>query len=302
MPVRFKYDAVGGGAWRNITNGNIALKSGAVGGGSWIRPSLLKVKNNGAIGAGAWVDSDYVGYPAEPVSFAVNAWSFTTISMKWAPGVGGATPANYDIQQRAQNGTTVIATQTDTASPSANFTVAEDTKYQFFVRAKSAGGLISDWVGPIKVQIGHAASSHTTTTPDTRPWSGSASVNGYRDVAVGVVVPSTVVMTSIRFQLSAYGGFTSVLSVYNNREIYMWINNADVPGARSWLNPVDTTVALNNTSIGGFAVQGFVCRGAGWSTTSTGAQRVVGTVSVAGTEHYNRVITVTDPAVANSYW
>lgn len=301
MPIRFKYDAIGAGAWRNVPDGNLAIKSGAVGGGTWLRPSLLNVKA-AAIGGGGWIDSDYRGYPAEPVSFAINAWSFTTVSLKWAAGAGGAAPVAYEIQQRAQNGTTVISTLTDTASPSGNFTVAEDTKYQFFVRAKSSTGLFSDWVGPIKAQIGHAASTTTTTTPDTRPWSGSSSVNGYRDVAVGVVVPSTVVMTSIRFQLSAYGGFTSVLSVYNNREIYMWINNAQVPGARSWSSPVDTTVALSNTSIGGTAVQGFVCRGTGWATTSTGSQRVTGTVSVAGTEHYNRVVTTTDPAVANSYW
>jgi Fibronectin type III domain len=293
MTVHVKNGDAGGGSWVTASDGDVHVKWG---GTTWINPSFVKVK-----WGGGWLDSDYRGYPADPTGLAVNAWTYTSASVKWSAGSGGAAASTYEVQLRNQSGG-VIQTSTDSSSPSITFSLSEQTKYQFYVRAKTASGLYSGWTGPLRIQTGRAATSTTTTEPAIRSWSKAANVNAWKDHPVGVVVPSTVVMKSIRYQLSANAGFTSVLSPYNNREIKLWLNNSDAYAVRNWLNPVDQTLPLNNAAIGGLNVQGFICRGSGWSSYSTGTQRVVGTVTVTGDENYDKVVTVTTPAIANSYW
>ena len=292
MPVRYKWTA----GWVAPASGKIALKWG---GTAWIHPSMMRVKV-GDPGGGSWVDSDYRGFPAEPVSVAINAWNYDTVSIKWGAGAGGAAVASYEVQQRNASGG-VIATSTDTASPSGNFAVSDMTKYQFYVRSKSAAGLYSDWAGPVKPSIGKPASTTYTTETATRNWSAAANVGGYKDAIVGVAVPSAVVVTTVRYQISAQNGFTGALSPYNNREIYR-IANSGQQERFSWLaGSVDVTVNVANYT-GNGGITGMICRGAGWSTAASGTYKAVGTITVNGVETYSYQQAHTVAAVANTYW
>jgi len=291
MPVHYKWT----GGWVVPASGKVALKWG---GTTWLHPSMMRVKN-GDPGGGYWVDSGYRGFPAEPTSVAVNAWNYDTVSVKWAAGAGGAAVSSYEVQQRNASGG-VITTSTDTTSPSVSFAVADSTKYQFYVRSKSAAGLFSDWVGPLKVSIGKPASTYYTTETATRNWSAAANVGGYKDAIVGVAVPSAVVVTTVRYQISSQNGFTSVLSPYNNREIYR-IANSGQQERFSWGNPIDVTVNVANYT-GNGGITGMICRGAGWSTAASGTYKAIGTITANGVETYSYQQAHTIAAVANSYW
>ena len=286
-----------GGVWRTIATGDLRVKAGGV----WVYPASMKVQSGGA-----WRDTGYVGYPAEPTNLAVYSWTtHEAVSFTWKAGVGGAPTASYDIQINNQANNAVVASSNDAAAPSISFTqVAQYTKYNVYVRAKSAGGLVSDWVGPLKIWMGKDAVTTVTPTTKTRAWSESQAIgtNGFRDNPCGVRAPSSVRMTAIRYIVSANGGFTSILSPYNNREIFYWFDN--VQGGRvSWSSPEDTgNITLNNVSAGTAYPQGFICRGIGWSSSASGPYRVNGTIYLYGTETYVENVSSTVPAINNTYW
>lgn len=281
-----------GGNWVLVDDGNLAVKYN----GAWIFPSHLHVKNNGA-----WVDSGYDGFPAPPTGFAINASNFSTLSVKWTPGVGGAPVGNYEIALNSADNSTRIATLNDTASPSGNFSVQEDTKYQIWIRAETqaTGGVTSAWVGPIKWAIGHAAYTTYTDDPATRPYTLAKAVTGYRDVAVGPTIPTSVVVQTIRYQIS--NTFSGILSPYGSHSISRWQNAAEKEQF-SWLSAsIDTTLNVTDyTSNGG--VQGMVCRGTGWSSTPSGSFICTGTITVNGIENYTAHNAHSHPAVANAAW
>ena len=294
MPVHLKNGDIGGGSWITVADGKAFFNSG----GAWISPDYIRLKN-GDIGGGSWIDSGYRGEPTTPTGLAVNAWTYTSASVKWTAGAGGAAAASYEIQLLNSSGG-VISTVTNTASPSSTFTLASDTKYQFRVRAKSASGLYSPYTANLRIQTGHASSTYTTTETGTRPWSSAASVNAIKDKIVGPVVPSSVHCTAIRYQISANAGFTSALSPWNNREIHPWLLNADGATFQWQVGSIDTTIP--HSFIGNNAINGMICRGTGWTIYETGTARAVGTITASGTETYQYQQTHTNPAVANSYW
>jgi hypothetical protein len=291
--IRLKWGSVWVGP---IADGKIAVKWGS----AWVRPSKMSVKNGTTWGA-----TDYEGYPSEPTGLAVNAWAtHEAASFKWTAGAGGAAATSFEVMVRNSAGTTattgsLIATKTDTASPSVDFTeVVQNTQYNVYVRALSAAGLPSDWVGPLQIKMGKDSSSTTTTKTGTRPYSLAKSVVGYKDAAVGPVIPTNVTLAHIRYQIT--NGFSGVLSPYGTHSISRWGNSAE-GGQFSWPSAsIDTTINVAYVSNGG--VQGMICRGSGWSTAASGSYVATGTITVTGTETYQYQETTTIPAVANSYW
>lgn len=287
-----------GGAWKTVADGKLKTRIGSV----WVSPSSLKIQV-----AGAWKDSGYQGAPAAPTGLAVNAWAtHDAVSFKWVAGVGGAASASYEVMVRNAAGTTAttganVVTKTDTVSPSVDFTeVVQGTKYNVYVRALASSGLYSAWVGPLQISMGKDATSKTVTTSGTRAWtSGAKSIVGYKDVAVGPVVPTTVVVQAIRYNVSET--FSGVLSPYGSHSISGYRNSAE-QAQFSWpSSSIDTTPALTDYRSNG-GVQGLICRGTGWSTTPTGSYILTGTITVSGLEDYTYNTTTTTPAVANGYW
>jgi len=288
-----------GSAWHTVVDGTLKVQKGGV----WISPSHL-YGHNGT----SWVDSGYRGFPSNPVNLAVNAWAtHDAVSFKWGAGTGGASVSGYEVMVRNAAGTTattgtLIATKTDTASPSVDFTeVVQNTQYNVYVRAKTAAGLYSGWVGPLQIKMGKDAFTTYANVTKTRSWSKVAQdVIGYRDMPVGPVVPTSVKVTAIRYQITN-SGWTSALSPWNNREIRHWGNGAQ--GTQfSWLSQtVDTTYNVTDyTSNGG--TQGMVCLGIGWSSTAAGEYVATGDITVSGIETYVESVGTTTPAVANGYW
>lgn len=280
-----------GGAWHIVEEGKLRVQKAD----AWVYPGLLYVQVGDV-----WRDSGYRGDPGVPKSLAVNAWDYDSVSVKWAAGTGGAPISTYEIQLKNQADTSVLATLTDATSPSGNFTVAKSTKYNIYIRSKTSGGLYSAWVGPLQIAIGKPAVTTYTTETATRPWTKAASVAAYREAEAGPVVPTNVQVQSMRYQISSQGGFTSILSPYRYREIRRWANG-NTYEQFDWGNPVDTTVNVTNYNSNG-GIQGMVVLGEGWSSTSSGPYKALGTITAIGTETYTYQQAHTVPAVANSYW
>jgi hypothetical protein len=279
--------------WRQLTDGKLRVKWGA----GWVSPSLMYIQSGGA-----WRDTGYRGYPAVPINVGVYAWDYGQVRIQWAAGAGGAPVAAWHIVQTNSAGGWLREYEVGgSPSPSGYFPVSTSTNYRFYVRAKGTTGLYSDWGASVGTSIGKPASTYYTTEQGTRPWSLAASTNGYKDQIVGVAVATNRVVESVTYNVSANGGFTSILSPYNNREIYRIANSGQ--GERfSW-----QAGSVNyNLNVGDYwgngGITGYICRGTGWSIYTTGTQRAVGTVTAYGYETYSYQQAHTIPAVANSYW
>ena len=294
MTLRYKW----GAGWVIPAAGKVGIKWG---GTTWYTPSILRVKI-GAAGGGYWHDPGYRGYPSDPVSFGLYSHDYSNVRVQWAAGAGGAPVSSYTVVMNNQANNATVDSWAGTGGVSGNLSVAHSTKYHFYVRSESASGLSSNWVGPIKLAIGKPDASYYTTEQSTRPWSLAASVNGYKDAIVGVGVASHRVVQQVRYQISANGGFTSVLSPYNNREIYR-IANSGQQERFSWLaGSVDTTVNVGDYW-GNGGITGMICRGAGWATgPATHVARAVGTITASGYETYSYQQYHSVPAVPNAYW
>jgi hypothetical protein len=305
MPIRVKDGDVGAGVWRGpIADGNIRLKWG---GTTWKSPAYIRVKN-GDVGSGAWVDTGYRGYPNEPSGVSVNTWdntAFNDLTIKWsAPAAGGAPVAAYEVRKNNASNQEVT-TFTDTTSPSSAFTMSPNEKAQFYVRSKSAAGLFSDWVGPVRVLMGHPEEGHYRTENRTRSWYREVNGPWYRDAYTGgetvIKVPSDVVIKKFHYDLRAQGGFTSILSPYGSREVKMVVFSNDY----NTMNMGSPYVTVD----GGYSHQGdgswwgLRCRGEGWSSTAGGPYKMLGTFGITGTETYQVQVYVVDVAYkSNGYW
>jgi hypothetical protein len=297
MALYVKSGALGGGSWRAIPDGTLRIKSGGLGGGSWWAPSYLYTK----YGSG-WRDSGYRGLPVAPTGLAVNAWAtHSTVSFKWTAGAGGAPIAKYILAINNEANNARVQEWEDTASPSSTRTLSQGTKYHVYIRAETAGGLTTGWVGPLKIKMGTDDASYYTTEQSTRAWSEAASVNGYKDALVGVSVATHRAVQTVTYNISANAGFTSVLSPYNNREIYRLGNSGQ--GERfSWGASVNYTLDVGDYW-GNGGITGMICRGTGWATgPASHVARAVGTITVNGYELYNYQLYHPVPAVANGYW
>ena len=291
MPLRYKWT----GGWVAPAAGKIAIKWG---GTTWIHPSMARVKV-GNPGGGSWVDSDYRGYPAVPTGTHVYSWDYNDVRIAWSAGAGGAAVADYHVVQTDSAGNW-LRQYTVAGGVSPSIPVSVSSYYIFYVRSRSSAGLYSDWGPVVRAKIGKPAETYYTTETADRAWSAAASVGGYKDAIVGVAVPSNVVVQSVRYQISSQGGFTSVLSPYNNREIYR-IANSGQQERFSWGNPVDAGINVTDYW-GNGGITGMICRGAGWSTAASGTYKAIGTITASGYERYNYQQAHTIPAVANGYW
>lgn len=278
------------GTWRAIGDGKLKVSWG----GAWITPSTMKIQ-----WAGAWRDTGYAGYPAEPVNVHVTAWDYDSVNFAWSAGSGGAAVADYHVVQTDVSGGWLRQyTVGGTSSPS--IPVSKSTKYRFYVRARSAANLFSDWGPSIGASIGKPAVTTYTTEWTTRPWSNGQGINSYKDVSDGCIVPTDVTLTHVRFVIYANQGFTSILCPYNNRQIYA-IHNGGLGGQFNWqATSIDQTFYWDYTGNG--QLTGLRCAGTGWSIYSTGLQRALGNVYAYGNERYSYQQAHTTPAVANSYW
>ena len=315
MPVRVKTNSssnVGpayGGSWSGtIANGNIRSRWGA----GWFTPTTIRRKMGdiGAVG-GYWHDTGYVGLPSTPTSIAVYSWpTHSAASFYWTPGAGGAAVDHYVVGINDQSNTVGVSYTNHTSTISSSIPLSPSTKYNVHVIAVSSTGQVSNWYGPLKIVMGKDAVATSTPTQKTRDWSGSVAIgtNGYLNNPVGVSVPTSVRMTSINYDVTSTG-FTSILSPYNHRTINRWFNGADEGVAQAWPSPanrglpynVTNTINLQSTSAS--HKQGFICRGAGWATSGANTDyRVIGNVTVSGTETYTENVAGTIPAVANGYW
>jgi len=286
-----------GAAWSPaIAAGKVAFKWGS----GWVLPSTMKVK----WGAG-WVDTGYAGYPAAPINVGINYWDYNEVRIQWAAGSGGAPVAAWNVVQTDAAGNWLRSYDLGgSPSPAGYFPVNESTKYRFYVRSKGSTGLYSDWGAGsgVGASIGKPAVTTYTTETGTRPWSAAVSVNGYKDALVGYAVPTNRAVQTVRYQISAYAGFTSALSPYNNREIYR-LSNSGQNERFSWLvQSIDTTVDVADYW-GNTGITGMICRGTGWASgPATSNARATGTITVAGYETYQYQQAHTTAAVANAYW
>jgi hypothetical protein len=316
MPVKIKTDggtlpAVTGGAgdpysgsWSpTIADGNFRLKWG---GTAWTFPGAVKVKD-GDVGTGAWVDTGYHGYPNPPTNLRVNSWSYTNAQAAWDYAPAGGAPIDYYHIVITDAAGTWLAQENSTDNLSPNWSVSPDTKYQFYVRSHSSNGLMSGFVGPLRIQIGHDVSYNYGYVTRQRYWQ-SAVLSGARnkDDPFWVTVPSSIAALSGMHWRNLRTPQSSVVTPGTNRTVNLIANNGDLgPINNTWgtiLSGNNGDWAFNNA--GSDLIWGLVARGSGWSTTGNGTYMLwCDQFWMDGTENYsNYEVVSTNPAVGNSYW
>jgi len=302
MPMRMLV----GGAWKGpITSGNFRVKSGAIGGGSWVSPAYCRMRVNGA-----WFDTGYVGYPAAPINFSIQAWSYSAVALQWNAGSGGAPVSAYNLVQTDSAGNWLNQVEVG-GSPWGNFGVSPDTRYQFYIRSKSSAGLYSGFVGPIRAQIGHDVSYNYGYVLRERAWQ-SDTVSGWfnKDDFIAVYVPGSGTgdgragdiliqgLHSRNFHTPQSGTVSGTAS----RTLNHLYNNGDFGSVGTVPGGWGEDLGLNNWS--GNSYWGYIPRGTGWSTSGNQYYQLgVDAVWLTGVERYNNYeIVSTNPAVGNSYW
>jgi len=271
MGLYVKQGGLGGGSWKQITDGNARVKRPWE--GSWTSPTYVYAKIGG-LGGGSWRDTGYRGYPNPPQSIWVHAWDFNNVAIGFSgPAAGGAPVVAYQLVQTDSNGNWMNAPEVG-GSPWGNFAVGEDGYYQFFVRSKSAAGLYSNFIGPVKVRIGHTEQGYWAAENRTRGWQ-SDHPSGARnaDDPFWIAFGSNVVIQSMHWRNLRTGGMSGVVTPGTNRTVNFIYNYGDFGPIN---NEHGTIYNGSNVDKGGFNNQGngnpwgIVARGAGWSTTGNG--------------------------------
>ena len=299
MPMRMKVS----GAWVGpLASGNFRVKSGKTGAGSWIYPASVKMKVNGV-----WVDTGYVGYPAAPVNFAINGWSYSAVALQWGAGAGGAPVSAYNLVQTDSAGNWLNQVEVS-GSPWGNFSVNWDTRYQFYIRSKSAAGLYSGFVGPIRAAIGHPRQDTYDYVLRERPWQ-SGTVGGWYNkgdwIAIYVAGAGDGRAGDILIQGLHSRNFTAPQgppSGTPSRTINHLFNNGDFGSIGSVGQGWGEDLGLNNWSSNTY--WGYIPQGTGWSTTGNQYYQLhVDSVWLSGTERYNNYeIVSTIAEQGNTYW
>jgi hypothetical protein len=254
-----------GGVWQGpITSGNLRVRSG---GPSWRVPAFCKVKSGGQ-----WVDTGYRGYPNPPQGIWVHAWDFNNVTIGFsAPASGGVPVSTYRVVQTDAVGNWMAQQPELPGSPSNNFSVSQDGRYQFFVQSMSGFGIESAWTGPVKVQIGHSEQGYWGTEYRTRGWS-SEHLSGARNDAqpFQVYVPNSVTIQGMHWRnlQSPIADFDyGILSPVPNRTVN-WVYSGGVGGPIN--NDLGTVWNHNSTdrgfyNNGGNNYWGIIPLGAGWA-------------------------------------
>lgn len=298
--IRLKW----GGPWLDpIADGNLRVKWG----GPWISPAYCYHKV-GDVGGGYWRDTGYRGYPNPPQGIGVYGWDFNNVSLYWGgPAAGGAPTVAYHLVQTDSAGNWINQVEVG-GSPWGNFGVGEDGYYQFYVRSKSAAGLYSGFVGPVRVKIGHTEQGYYANENRIRGWYNQISGNWYQNNYSGgpdqtvIWVPNNVRITEFHYSVLANAGFTSVLSPFGNRKISHIFAGQDWGDTISMGNPYQT-VEYGFNNWGGDNWWGLIARGAGWTVSPNGTARMVGDFGIYGEETYQvTVYYMTRAYEGNSYW
>lgn len=301
MPaIRYKW---GGGFDGPVANGKLQTKWG----GGWFVPTVIYAKS-GALGTGGWVDTGYRGYPNPPQGIWVHAWNFGAVALGFSgPAAGGAPVAAYQLVQTDSAGNWLSQVEVG-GSPWGNFGVGEDGYYQFYVRSKSAAGLYSNFVGPLRVRIGHTEQGYWQTEGRTQYWS-SEHVSGARnrDDPFWIGHGGDCVLQTMHWRNLRTGGMSGTVSPWGSRTVNYIFNGGDFGAINGELGEI-----LNGHSYdkGGFghtgtgAGWGLVARGSGWSTVSNGYYMLwLDDFWCDGYQNYNvNVYYITRYYQDNGYW
>lgn len=291
-----------GSSWTApVANGRLWTKWG----GGWFVPTYVYAKA-GDVGAGYWVDTGYRGYPNPPQGIWVHAWDFSNVALGWnGPAAGGAPVVSYDLLQTDSNGNG-ISQVTVGGSPWGNFGVGQDGYYKFYVRSRAASGLVSGWVGPVQVRIGHTETGYYATENRERYWQSDVIGGAWGgDDPAWIGVPSSVLLNAIKWR-NMFIPASSIVTPWGNRTVNWALDSTDYGPIN---NNLGTVYSHNSTDWGLYnwgnnAAWGVVARGAGWSRIGDGNIMLwIENLWLEGTETYQvSVYYVTRNYQDNGYW
>jgi hypothetical protein len=224
------------------------------------------------------------GFP----SLSLTSWTYSSVDLSWTSVPFAST---YEVERAVGGGAySVIATGLTGTTYTASG-LSQDTNYRFRVRAKGAVSF-GQYSNEARPAIGHPASSYT------QPWSSTNSaLNIYRDRADGVYVPANVVTSTMTVSISTNANFSGVVfftpgSGASRLGFFVAANSIGF-GVPYQNNPWNQTFSFGQSTPG---LAGVIAIGSGWTTSPTGTQRLVGSMTLSGTE------TVYISEVFNSYW
>lgn len=303
MAVYVKVGGIGGGSWRQIGDGNIRVKhGGGIGAGWWHVPTKC-YRKIGGLGEGYWDDTDYASYPLPPSMPWVQAWDYNS-TLTGFSGPSGGPPIDYYHIERLDYYGTPVEGYYDT-SGSRWWTTTQDTYHQFRVRSHGSNGLWSNWVGNLRINIGHPATPNYGYVERARGWGTYVEGGGRnRDDPWWFYVPGRIYITGMHWR-NLYAGMSSVVSPGTNRTVNYIFNGGDYGPLHGNLGTIysghNYDYGLGNWSDNNW---GLVPRGAGWSTTGNAYYQChCDNIWLSGTEYYdNYEIVSWNPEVGNRYW
>lgn len=292
MPLRLK----SGGAWLAApASGKLAVKSG----GAWRVAATAKIKEGGV-----WRDSGYQGFPGDPSTPWVHAWSYYDLVVVWNEPTTGAPVASFQVQLLNEAGS-VLQTQVPVVggpnSTNRNDwafrSLSPDTRYQVRVRTLGTNGLYSNWTAVLKVQMGHAEVHTPMSEYRTRPWysynyTGDVGQDGW---IVCANAPN-VTTWQMRIEVALANGSNPFCGTAT-RKAQLIINNAESFDVGYKTNPWTEDLSFG---VSANAWQGIVLKGSGWWPPNGWAGH--GYIHLWGNETYLYSWDQVTPAVPNSYW
>jgi hypothetical protein len=221
--------------------------------------------------------------PPTPATPSVSSWSYTSVTLGWSAYADPS--ATLSVERALGNGAfSTLATLSGSATSYTDSTVQEMTQYRYRLVATRMG--LSTAGGEVRPSIGRAGLTAT------EPYSATKSCNWWNGVSDGPYVPANATITQM--QVSVLTNFTtSVVSGTGTRSINYVGQDSIWGSVGSKPNPWNETLAYGPFGQG---VAGLYVSGSGWSNSSTGAFRLLGDITVSGTQN------VYYPPIANGYW
>lgn len=305
MTVKVKW----AGAWVGVPATTAKVQWGS----EWRDISAMRVQWNGS-----WNDTGYRGYPAQPQTpwLSANTWDpnvkgedkNNTLTIRWGKRDQAlqADIVQYDIRLRGAAGALIVQHRRAEMVPGPQeWTFANlewDTRYRMDVRAVAVGGFEGAWSEELRINTGHPTQTETEVVTKTRAWDKTVAVDMYRDQVAGPIVPTDVTANKIKFDLRTTFSTNSLSDPGSTRTFFRVVQGDQVGLAYDWPNPISAVADITNQNGQGKRFGG-ILRGTGWSTEGVSTQwRVVGNITVYGTETYKDTVTKTVDAVKPFKW
>jgi hypothetical protein len=233
---------------------------------------------------GVWLDSGYLGPPGVPLNLGVSTWSYSRLTVDWDPPSTAVQPTRYIVRLTGPAGGVISESEVSASTRTASWGVAQETRYQVFVRSKGSNGALSAWTPALQVGIGRPRITRIVEVARERDWVATRDVNMYRAEEWGNVIPQNVRVTEMRVDLTASWDTPKLCYEGTDQRIHFIRRGEEGADVGTRNNPWTLRFDFAQNAAG---LHGLICRGAEWSTRGEDRRHhVTGWIRSFGIETY----------------